>query len=861
VLLVFLAMVGGAGASVLMSDSFDRANSSVIGSNWTEQGTVTSIENYHLKLGTNVNTGVLWNTTIFNNIQHAYRFTYIDINSSDAGATVGIVFNAQNASNISENSYYIKLYEQVLTSPILYHLNLSGSVQQDTTISGGSSVFMNNSTIVTVVIIDNNVDIYYNNSYRGRLSFPTSPAYTSGYFGFYRTSSNQYVDDATVINDPFCTQTGTILSGNTTIIGNTSWYNCILNVEGNIILNGTSNLTVDKTQLIFNVSYPKQYTINTTDNGFKLQIINGSYLTVSNLTNHSIYLYQINTSQNSGHIELRNSTIENCGAYNTSGNTWLKYDFKCVYGNNLDVTSVIDRMVFKNFTGISQQSTTGGFSTISNNNFSLISNNITQPTIIDIYGIGSGYWTNITNNTFQGDDNRNGMGSFPLFTSTGVTKINISGNHFENFTSAHDYTVDIYGYQGARDYIIEYNYFNDTKKSIVLNVNLSDVQIRNNYYLFTHTIGCEDGCSTGLMGGGNYGISNITIENNTGINLLDYGIKAGGNEDASGKNNNNWSIKNNYIKMGTSTKPAFGGTYQNSIIESNYFEGVGGTGSGIGISLTRLNTDISGRDEDSEYINNTLYNFSHSIKLNGTRNLTFIDTNISYSTNYDVQMLSDNINTIFINTFLNSSKLDINNDSIFNNYYYSDILCQNATSPISGCTITSNTTIITRNGSNITSATTDASGHTPLPIGNDSTTLVLPNMSKNSTVQTDYVNNICAAHVGYTTVCVDKIVNSSNYRAQGSENSYQNTTTITLTAEEETPLPSGNFTLAQINASMNIAGGCVVDFITYMEPETQIEYTYTCADGAGQANATAGVRYGNAFWANSTAVMDIAREW
>ncbi len=69
---------------------------------------------------------------------------------------------------------------------------------------------------------------------------------------------------------------------------------------------------------------------------------------------------------------------------------------------------------------------------------------------------------------------------------------------------------------------------------------------------------------------------------------------------------------------------------------------------------------------------------------------------------------------------------------------------------------------------------------------------------------------------------------------------------------------NGTRTLSQINASINNLGTCDCDYISYIEPQTMTEYTYTCGL---TNNATIEVKQGEGMWVNATTAFDRTRSW
>lgn len=131
------------------------------------------------------------------------------------------------------------------------------------------------------------------------------------------------------------------------------------------------------------------------------------------------------------------------------------------------------------------------------------------------------------------------------------------------------------------------------------------------------------------------------------------------------------------------------------------------------------------------------------------------------------------------------------NVNVFN---YLDIIVTDGTSPINGATITlignnSNASVMDYYGNSIISIDTENDGHTPLPLGNESNTIIVKRITANqpsSGILNYYYSNytINVSKSGYiTNSSVTIVPQSSWYRSN--PNTYQNTTTIVL--QSETP--------------------------------------------------------------------------
>jgi hypothetical protein len=69
---------------------------------------------------------------------------------------------------------------------------------------------------------------------------------------------------------------------------------------------------------------------------------------------------------------------------------------------------------------------------------------------------------------------------------------------------------------------------------------------------------------------------------------------------------------------------------------------------------------------------------------------------------------------------------------------------------------------------------------------------------------------------------------------------------------------NGTRTLSQVNASVNNLGTCDADQIVYVNPQTQVQYTYTCGL---TNNATIPVLVGQGMWMNATIAINRVRSW
>ena len=320
------------------------------------------------------------------------------------------------------------------------------------------------------------------------------------------------------------------------------------------------------------------------------------------------------------------------------------------------------------------------------------------------------------------------------------------------------------------------------------------VGISGNSYSFITNVTLYDGSPIGTAS-----LGGITANNTIGtdINVINSsnGILLLGDMNYN-YNTTNVSLTNLYIynNTGSSTNYLTGNPHQGLILYQAY---------DWNITNTTLDTFLYPffmvKTNNSIILNLTAKNF-YGTNSNNAGKLGIVLRNINNDIFTDIELTITNLtfqdtdgnstNNKFIN--INVTNITTTANSNFDRYYYADINVTNSTgSPISGATIIFTNTVnssypsINRAGIETSSYTTGTNGHTPLPIGNDSTTVVLMNMSKNSTYQENMSYTVTVSAAGYTTnSSVTISQDSSWYRSN--PNTYQNTTTIILTASEPT---------------------------------------------------------------------------
>lgn len=154
-------------------------------------------------------------------------------------------------------------------------------------------------------------------------------------------------------------------------------------------------------------------------------------------------------------------------------------------------------------------------------------------------------------------------------------------------------------------------------------------------------------------------------------------------------------------------------------------------------------TGIQCKDQyNNTFVGNNVTNCTVAIYMEKSQTQTFKDTCIYNSATYDINFAGNNENTnIFINTHFDEQKVHFSdNNDIFKNVYYIDILTQDtAGNPINSTIISitnelDNTTFpsLNTNGKNKNLFTTGTDGHTPLPSDPANSPAIL-DYSQNST--------------------------------------------------------------------------------------------------------------------------------
>jgi len=411
--------------------------------------------------------------------------------------------------------------------------------------------------------------------------------------------------------------------------------------------------------------------------------------------------------------------------------------------------------------------------------------------------------------------------------------------------------------------------------------------------------------------------SNVTFENNI---VYRASFNAG---DGISKGNNTL-IRNTFINTGVGS--LINGTENHSLIViNNTFDGHSGGGAAIdaagksviidgnhfnyGMSPIRLRAyiwywpflgdhivknniinspGVAGieieRAYNSTMTNNTIIGNASQAEQNAvgvwvknSSDIVFIDTNIS---GYDIyQMYSikveggyyynNSLEYKFINTKFNENRVVVNSGAYFNNYYYLDKQVINPLgSPVSSIIVyitnlnDSDYKSINITGRNKTTFMTGIDGHTPSPIGNQSTSPALLAYWKNSTTRQNmsYLISVFDPNHLYTSTptlifpngtlqqlsplaTATVSPNSSWYRPN--PNTYQNTTVITINRIRT------NITLKFPNGSIMVSNATQTSFeavtdspqsyviINNTVPEFANKNLSFTADGVTYANSTA----------------------
>ena len=602
----------------------------------------------------------------------------------------------------------------------------------------------------------------------------------------------------------------------------TTWESKNYSVTGNITVAYGCELHIENSTIEMNVSYDLQYEINVNANG-KL-FINNSNITSKNkywhalefnssniyvgtdlVTNNSRIILKYNSSHATERpgLYVENSTFSYLGAYPLEA---ASRGAIIIYNDNNYQTSMTDSYIngsileyMSNGVRIGQH----GHLNITNTTFRYFSSRDTTNTTngIDWYyphtSVPSEY-KNLVFHNFTANANNE------IFS---VDKL--SNSTWDNFTLYNNF---------IRSTLHEWNFYSGFNDSTITNINESWMRLFgfNNYPLTSNNLTIRNVTANNIMSGlsFNYGSKNITVSNWTSIRTS--------NVDSNGYNRTGGTILG-YGDGGTmierlnlsdfywKNQVPFGATTRHTYI-FRYHAVSNSTWKNI--TFLNVNGDVPPwRQENSVVGTNGIYNNTfENVSIIGEAlrsgtswgSLVQMEQNTNYNifrdwylqnnnSNQDIELWNNITGNYWINV-RDEDKVNItgtladNNYSSYEKYSYVDINVTNSTGfPISVATITITTNStdmpnsIDRNGNVVASYTTDASGHTKLPIGNNTDTVVLPDYYKNYTGTYDVLSTLIVSASGYTTNSTVTISPTSGfYRARGSENTYQNSTQVTL---------------------------------------------------------------------------------
>ena len=567
--------------------------------------------------------------------------------------------------------------------------------------------------------------------------------------------------------------TGVIGTANASIIGETvissytEWKDGNITAIGNISIIDGGTLVVDNTALKFNNSYICEYSMELSGNG-KLIVKNNSVVGA------------VNTS-NGATIMLFDDAI-----IKTNDSTFVGLEGNPVYSSTARCGGIVlylsgSRSYFNNITFEDCENAVKSYYTyltIENCNFSRIGNKYYSTGILPY---GSEFYIN--NSSFYDSH-------LPIVTRT-LSKATVTNNYFYNCSTPGSYTIDMLYYN--KNVYIANNEIVNALKPIVLNGIMENITVENNY---VHD------CPRGSVVALNYDLENVTIRNNRGIDVYE-GFVSGATGD-SGANNTNIKIYNNTVINMTncntpSPKAAISIPLHNSTIYNCYFHARSTTTVGLWTKLAHQNS-FQDHCKNVTYTNLTFDNFGYGARLSYGEDLTLIDVKFENSVYYDIQFLGNNSNIKFINTkFLPSSIYFSDVADVFMPYWYCDVkvVDENGT-PISGANVSIVNNAdhsyipINRNGDEKSSFVTGNDGHTPLPIGNDSETMVLGDYSQKKDSKRDYKYSITAEKDGVSATVTDIDPDMTWYRLD--PNVPTKNITIILSTAVETGYISGKVT-------------------------------------------------------------------
>lgn len=362
------------------------------------------------------------------------------------------------------------------------------------------------------------------------------------------------------------------------------------------------------------------------------------------------------------------------------------------------------------------------------------------------------------------------------FTSNGLTTssshgVTISNNTIHSFDGA--LTYGIYYYAGHSG-IISYNTVHSFTGNAV------GIKQKETMHILMYNNTVYDGVGKGLQLWKQVPTNWHSKCYNNNITNCTIGIHDGGAYDDQAivyVYNNSITGGTTAIEMVTSINSYYNGnTITNPTGYSFKYDG-----NGVATNLTFKNNVITGTPTYSLY-----YPQSGTTIIN----TPFTTARMRYNLEGGMKLINSPISGTI--TWSDASPIEV--------YHFHDVLVKDATTglPIDGATVTITNEVDNSSYPAINiaqplvaynTATTGSDGHTPLPMGNESTTFALLDYVQNSTAVVSHTYTIGAAKAGYTnnnSAITGLNLTDDYYRT--TPNTYQNTSTIFLTSVDTTKI-------------------------------------------------------------------------
>lgn len=831
--------------NVYLNDTFDRADSSDIGTNWSGYKTEYSIFNNNLtRTDTETNAGILVNTTLMPLNSSGY---VVEIESSTKFPYVLVYFQ-----NMSGKGYGYKIQPNDDDNRKMYLWKVTGSTEtliNHYFIETGS---WSAAKKITVVAVTNQAKflVFKDGIYDGYLE-DSSNTYTNGYCGIGQ-KQNGYVEAESFkcydyINYFFdnSDERGYIVGGEYNLIDG--------QVYNNLTILRTGILNITDATIRINTGNGNDTAIRSF--GGKLKMENSTILP-SDENNWSNIILTSTTGTNLGlfqTFEINNSLINGMGKLRNNTDSAITADFS-------ESGSYINNTIFNR---------TGQAIEIRYSTRSVTINNITIQNSDTVYGVAikSAQEGNLTisNNRIIGDYKGKNL-AFGIYAGYAI-----NWNVYNNtFSGIWHYGIDLIG-GAVNNFTFSNNILYDMQKGIVMQTPVSNSVFRDNV-IKVGPDGATNSAFGGTITGNNNSFINNTVTSDYGA-IGDAGFRyyVGNNVNITGFTNTN--ISNS---IGQLTGSHAYGVFviengNNGVIDDIYINPmVPRTYSGI------LFENITGNNNKNLTISNvTLLNLGYGIHLYSCENCTFRDLNVKGSIN-DIKIESG-VNNI---TLMNNKNTNFGFAyalSKIENYQYSDIFVQDQNRlPLNNVDINFTNLIninfpsINRNKSPKSTFSTEVDGHTALPIGNDSETSVLMSYWQTSTTRQNMSYLISVFDPSYIYTSTPTLVfpngtlqqlsplatatvspDESWYRPN--PNTYQNTTVIQVNRTRT------NISLKFPNGTMTVTNATRTSF----EASTNSTQSYVLINNTLPEFANKnilflvdGVRYASTM-ANSTGFMSI----